>query len=376
MDYRAYPILYVDDEATNLQGMRYLLEDQFTLLTESDPDEALKTLAAQDVAVLLADQRMPRMTGVALCTKAREIKPEAVRILITAYADLHVAIDAVNLGQVRRYLPKPHSEEELVDALRTAIDFFHLQRSVRDMEMRILRSGTQVTAQAVRSDLADELSALQESLAASIEHVGDLLGAGLQAEDLRSRSVQLIRAARQTNQATAAVSDRLVALVKRLREGSGIKSAASARCDAVRAVDAMVRIMRSDIERHGTLEVQVRGAPSVPMEASALGHVVMQLLNNATQARGEGPREKHHIVVAIDSIDGEAVLSINDNGCGIAPEVRERLFDPRFTTKADSRGLGLAIVRELVSGANGRIEVFSEVGIGTTFTVRLPLAKP
>ncbi|MES1204612.1 MAG: ATP-binding protein [Pseudomonadota bacterium] len=375
MDYRAYPILYVDDEVTNLQGMRYLLEDQFTLLTSSDPDEALRLLADQDIAVLLTDQRMPIVTGVELCAKARQIKPDTVRILITAYADLHVAIDAVNLGQVRRYLPKPHSEEEVVEALRTAIDFFHLQRSVRDMEVRILRSGTQITAQAIRGDLAGELAVLQETLAASVEHVGDLLAAGLRAELSPSRAVELFRAARQTNQSTLAVSDKLVALVKRLREGAGIKSAASARCDAVRAIDAMVRIMRADIERYGTLEVQVRGAPSVPMEASALGHVVMQLLTNAAHARDDRPREKHHIVVAVEAAATEAIVSVNDNGCGIPPDVRERLFDPRFTTKAESKGLGLAIVRELVTGANGSVEVFSEVGIGTTVTVKLPLVK-
>jgi two-component system probable response regulator PhcQ len=375
MDYRAYPILYVDDEATNLQGMRYLLEDQFTLLTSADPDEALRLLADQDIAVLLTDQRMPALTGVELCAKAREIKPDTVRILITAYADLHVAIDAVNLGQVRRYLPKPHSEEELVDALRTAIDFFHLQRSVRDMEVRILRSGTQVTAHAIRSDLADELAVLQRTLASTVEHVGDLLAAGLKGELGPSHSSELIRAARQTNQTTATVSDKLMALVKRLREGAGIKSAASARCDAVRAIDAMVRIMRADLERHGTLEVQVRGTPTVPMEASALGHVVMQLLTNAAQAREDRPREKHHIVVAVEATSHEAIISVNDNGCGIPPDVRERLFDPQFTTRGESKGLGLAIVRELVLGANGRIEVFSQVGMGSTFTVRLPLPK-
>ncbi|MEO8214811.1 MAG: response regulator, partial [Myxococcales bacterium] len=178
MDYRTYPILYVDDELTNLQGMRYLLDERFALLTTADPQEALKLLAEQDIAVLLTDQRMPGMTGVELCGRARELRPDTVRILITAYSDLHAAIDAVNLGQVRRYLSKPHSEEELVDALRMAIDFFHLQRSVRDMEVRVLRSGTQATAQAVRSDLADELGVLQRALSLSLQQTRDLLIVG------------------------------------------------------------------------------------------------------------------------------------------------------------------------------------------------------
>ena len=82
MDYQAYPILYVDDEVTNLQGMRYLLDDRFTLLTTADPGEALKILGAEQIAVLLTDQRMPVMTGTELCAKAREVKPDTVRIRI------------------------------------------------------------------------------------------------------------------------------------------------------------------------------------------------------------------------------------------------------------------------------------------------------
>lgn len=375
MDYRAYPILYVDDEVTNLQAMQYLLEDRFTVVTTHDPEAALTMLAQQDFAVLLADQRMPRMTGTEVCRRALELKPDTVRILITAYADLHTAIDAVNLGQIRRYLTKPHPEEELVEALRTAIDFFHLNRSLREMEVRVLRSGTQATALAVRGELADELMALHGTLTTGLDHLGDLLAAGLQGTGGMARITELIRGAQRANQAATVVADKLGGLVKRLREGSTIRTAASARCDAVRAIDAMVRIMRSEIERHGSLEFQVRATPVVPLEASALGHVLMQLLTNAAQARGDRPEDRHRIVVTVEAGGGEALISVGDNGVGITPEARERLFDPRFTTHPDRAGLGLAIVRELVSSVGGKIDIFSEVGVGTTMTVRLPLVS-
>jgi len=375
MDYQAYPILYVDDEVTNLQGMRYLLDDRFTLLTTSDPSEALKIISDEQIAVLLTDQRMPAMTGTELCAKARELKPDIVRILITAYADLHAAIDAVNRGQIRRYLSKPHSEEELVEALRTAIDFFHLQRTVKDMEIRVIRSGNQATAQVVRAELAEELNALHEKLAASLEHVGDLIQAGLSDRSGPSRFAELLIAAKRTHGAALADLERLAGLSRRLRDGSTIKSSLAARCDVVRAVDAMVRILRSEIERDGTLEVQVRGTPAVRMEAPALGTVIMQLLINAAQARGDRPRERHRICVSVEATDDEAVISVSDNGVGIPAEVRDRLFDPRFSTKPDNEGLGLAIVRDIVGSARGSVEVFSEVGIGTTLTVRLPVVR-
>src|SRR4051794_538709 len=98
MDYHAYPILYVDDDPTNLQGMQYLLEDRFTLVTAATGEEALRILAEQDIAVLIADMPMPGMNGAEVCTRAREIKPDVVRMIVTAYSDLHAAVDAINRG--------------------------------------------------------------------------------------------------------------------------------------------------------------------------------------------------------------------------------------------------------------------------------------
>jgi two-component system NtrC family sensor kinase len=244
------------------------------------------------------------------------------------------------------------------------------------MEIRVIRSGNQATAQVVRAELADELGALHEKLAASLEHVGDLIQAGLSDREGPSRFAELLIAAKRTHGAALADLERLAGLSRRLRDGSTIKSALAARCDVVRAVDAMVRILRSEIERDGTLEVQVRGAPAVRMEASSLGTVIMQLLMNAAQARGDRPRDRHRIAVTVEASEAEALISVSDNGIGIPPDVRDRLFDPCFSTKPESEGLGLAIVRDIVGSAHGTIEVFSEIGIGTTFTIKLPLLRP
>jgi CheY-like chemotaxis protein len=75
VDYRIYPILYVDDEPSNLVALRYALEDQFTIVTAQSGEEALRLLAAQDIAVLIADQRMPGMTGAEVCARAMQLKP-------------------------------------------------------------------------------------------------------------------------------------------------------------------------------------------------------------------------------------------------------------------------------------------------------------
>src|SRR5262249_44787197 len=115
MDYRGYPILYVDDEPTNLQAMEYLLDDKFTLITTPSGEQARQILAEQPVAVLIADMRMPGMNGAELCARAREIKPDVVRMIMTAYVDVHAAVESINRGQISRYISKPYKKQELLE---------------------------------------------------------------------------------------------------------------------------------------------------------------------------------------------------------------------------------------------------------------------
>jgi signal transduction histidine kinase len=167
---------------------------------------------------------------------------------------------------------------------------------------------------------------------------------------------------------------KLTGITARLRAGQPPRSP-PVRCDAVRAVDAMIRILRPELERTGQLELQIQGVPTVPMEASALGQVVMNLLTNAAQARDPDAAAPHRMIVRV-AVEGEdAVVAVTDNGVGIFPEDRERIFDPYYTTRSESTGLGLAIARELVMAAGGNIDVFSEPKMGSTFTIRLPNVK-
>ena len=76
--------------------------------------------------------------------------------------------------------------------------------------------------------------------------------------------------------------------------------------------------------------------------------------------------------VRADPQSGDVLLSVGDEGPGLDPDVRKRLFDPYFSTKSSGTGLGLAIARRVVEAHEGSIEVESEPGSGTTFTIRLP----
>jgi signal transduction histidine kinase len=137
-------------------------------------------------------------------------------------------------------------------------------------------------------------------------------------------------------------------------------------------VETVVRTLRPEIQKIGKLQVQIDGEPIVAMEPSAFGQVLTHLLFNAAQALGTGPADGARVVVRVDALESEALVSVSDTGVGITPEDQERIFDPFFSTQGRT-GLGLAIARELVSSAGGRIEVSSVSGEGSTFTVHLPM---
>jgi DNA-binding NtrC family response regulator len=133
VDPKRYPILVVDDEPDNLDAFRFNFRKTFTLLTATSGAEALELLAAHDVAVIVTDQRMPKMTGLELIREARAVRPEAVPLILTAFTDVDVLIEAINLGEVYRYVTKPWEAKELRGVLQYALDRFHLQRENRRM---------------------------------------------------------------------------------------------------------------------------------------------------------------------------------------------------------------------------------------------------
>jgi two-component system, NtrC family, response regulator AtoC len=128
LDVKRYPILVVDDEQDNLDAFRFNFKKAFDILSATSGAEALEVLADKNVAVIVTDQRMPRMTGLELLREAKQVRPDAVGIILTAFTDVDVLIESINLGQVYRYITKPWDAKEMRGVLQYAIERYHLQR--------------------------------------------------------------------------------------------------------------------------------------------------------------------------------------------------------------------------------------------------------
>lgn len=125
-------LLIVDDEENILRALgRLLRRDGYALLTAGSGPEALELLAKNPVGVIVSDQRMPGMTGSEFLERAKDIRPDSVRIMLSGYTDLQSVTDAINRGAIYRFLTKPWDDELLRDNIRQAFEQYEL-RAERD----------------------------------------------------------------------------------------------------------------------------------------------------------------------------------------------------------------------------------------------------
>lgn len=121
-------VLFVDDQPQVLQSLRLLFHDYDVITAENGADALLMLKENPDTAVIVSDQRMPRMQGIELLREVKHLYPQIIRILLTGYADIDAVISSVNQGEVFRFISKPWDSQKLRDTIALAIRIFHRQQ--------------------------------------------------------------------------------------------------------------------------------------------------------------------------------------------------------------------------------------------------------
>jgi diguanylate cyclase (GGDEF)-like protein len=161
---RKCSLLVVDDEPYILPTLTALLASSYEVITADSAAAAQQIFALRPVDLILTDQRMPRMTGIQLLEWVREFAPNTVRMLMTGYAELEDAVEAINRGQVYHYLLKPWRTEELQQVLRNAAEKFNLERSREQLLEEIRRQNEEIRRQNMELEqrVAERTRELQE----------------------------------------------------------------------------------------------------------------------------------------------------------------------------------------------------------------------
>jgi putative two-component system response regulator len=159
-----YKLMIVDDEPANLRLLERLFRRDYQVITAGSGEEALRLLRQHDVALLITDQRMPGMTGIELLKHTAPLRPHMVRIILTGYTDVTALVEAINCGQVYKYVTKPWSNDELRLTVSRALEHYETSRSRHELALtnqRLVARMKEMTRGFVRA-IADALEAKDE----------------------------------------------------------------------------------------------------------------------------------------------------------------------------------------------------------------------
>ena len=147
MDYRQFLVLVVDDEPDILRAFAFNYGDDFQVLTAESGARGLALLETHEPAVIVADQRMPAMSGTDFLERSMVLRPDAVRIILTGYTDIDAIVQAINRSRIYRYVTKPWESEELRLTLRRAVEAFHLVRENGRLVEELRRANERLAAE-------------------------------------------------------------------------------------------------------------------------------------------------------------------------------------------------------------------------------------
>jgi len=403
-------ILIVDDESMIRDLFSAWLSESFECHTAASADEALAILAGETYALVISDMIMPGRNGIELLREIKSRYPETAVIMISGVDRPQRVRDALRVGAFD-YLIKPCELDVLTLSVERALERRALQRTatgykshLESQNILLANSKTELErlqAQLVHTEKMASLGQLSAGIAHELNNpagfvygnmgvLGDYLtdlGRLFKAYDrvvLPDEAASLIDSLKTEinyenllGDLSSIISDcregaqRICDVVKNLRLFSRLDEADLKQVDIQEGIDSTIRLLSRYYSAGGiALRRDYADLPPVNCYAGQLNQVWMNLLSNAAQAVS-GPGE----VTISTRIDGEWVsVAISDTGAGIPEEQLSRIFEPFFTTKpvGEGTGLGLSISYGIIQRHGGAITVSSEVGSGTTFTVRIP----
>lgn len=130
-------VLYVDDEINNLNSFKAAFRRDFNIYTAPSAAEGRKILDVNEIGVIITDQRMPVTTGIEFLESILPVYPDTIRILLTGFSDINAVIDAINRGQVYKYLVKPWQNDELKIHIQNAIEIYNLRKENKELTYKL-----------------------------------------------------------------------------------------------------------------------------------------------------------------------------------------------------------------------------------------------
>lgn len=353
-------ILYVDDEAHNLSAFKASFRRNYEIHLANSAADAMKLLEEIRPHIIITDQRMPEVTGIEFFEKIKDSHPYPIRILLTAYTSSQTVIDAVNKGQIDRYLVKPWNNDIMSTTLAAGYSMYQARVALykKNEELKKTNSELNRFVYSVSHDLRAPLMSMLGLI--NLAKMDEECINREQYFDLMEKSVSKMDNYIQTT----------------LEYYRNFKSEIAH--DYVN-VDELLRELMESLESVNTdvqFDYQFLGNPEVMSDRMRLKICCANLFSNAVKygKNGEG---KYTVDIMAENDNSQLSIKVTDRGIGISKEDMPYIYDMFYRSSgsqsAKSTGLGLYLVKEAVNRIGGKIDVESVLGMGTTFTLKFPL---
>lgn len=371
-------ILVIDDELGIREGCRRALEPEgYTVELATTGREGLRRLREQPFDLVLLDVVMPDVRGVDLLDPIHEQDPDTVCVIITGYATVELAVQAIKAGAYN-FLSKPFTSDLLLMTVRQG-----LERRRLSLEAKRLETLEQEAAELTRAK--EELERLDRFKTTFMLTVAHELRAPLTA--LQSFLIAMQEGyippdqKEQVLQRAVERAQELLDMVNDLLKLAAVKGEEAGKRDILslaEVVEKVFALLKVQADAKGvTCALEVCQCPMVKAHPDQMMQLWTNLISNAIRYTPPDGR----VTITLDEEEGWAIGVVQDTGIGIAPEHQEWIFEEFYRTpqakeiEPHGTGLGLPLVKRIVDGHGGTIAVKSELGRGSQFIFRLPTAR-
>ncbi len=361
-------LLIVDDEAAQVKALCQTLESEGYHTTGfTSAIQAVAALHARPFDLMLTDLMMPEMDGITLVRTATEIDPHLVSVVMTGFGTIETAVDAIKAGALD-YILKPFRLSVVLPVLSRALQvrFLRLENaelarrvSERSLELEAANKELEAFSYSISHDLRNPLNAIigfSQLLTECYGHSMDL------------KAQQMLRQISQTGERM----EQLITDLLRLSR-LGRQELAKECVNTVSLVRQIIEDLQVD-QLNSRIEIRIEELPDCFADPSLLRQVFVNLLSNAVKFTRK--KKKPIVHVGYRRLEGEHLYVVQDNGVGFDTKYADRLFGPfqrlHGGNDFEGTGVGLSIVKRIVSRHGGRIWAEAEVGLGATFYFTLP----
>lgn len=351
-------VLYIDDEVNNLNSFKALFRKDHDIFLAESADEGAKVLAEEKIHVIICDQRMPGMTGVEFFESILHKYPHPVRILLTGYTDIQAVIEAINRGQIYRFIDKPWDSQAIGVAIQNAYEIYHTKFLLREQNLEL---------QKAYEELDKFVYSASHDLRAPIASVLGIIKMA-KAED-NSGNHEYLRMIESTVNKMEVFVQNIIRYHRSNRTNLQLTYINFE--NLLREIWEDMNMLNEAKQVEFTYDIKQEG--NIKTDESRVRITLINLLLNAIRFHhDDSPKKKVHVHIHCDQENAD--ITITDNGVGIEEKHHANIFDMFFrgAHKNSGSGVGLYVVKEALKKINATIQVESNVNAGSTFRVTVP----